>query len=116
MGRRGAPLRKEEVIALPFVGNPSRLGRLIGVSRQAIDAWPAVLKPRQEEEVVGMLLREDRKLPVGWIARLRLSPPDARAENELVGALVRAGHEVPSDRLAHMRKHRRGDDVARVVD
>ena len=69
--RASARLSKAEVIALPGVGNPSRLARLVGVSRQAIDAWPEVLKARQENEVLGMLLREGFEVPAGWLARMR---------------------------------------------
>jgi hypothetical protein len=69
--RASAHLTKAEVIELPGVGNPSRLAALVGVTRQAIDAWPEVLKDRQENEILGVLLREGLEVPPGWLARMR---------------------------------------------
>lgn len=75
------PLTKTELIALPEIGHPARLSDLIGVSRQAIDAWPEVLKHRQENEVLGMLLREGIPIPANWMERLwrRACTPGGRS-------------------------------------
>ena len=55
------PMTKLEAIALVGGRTASDLARVLGVTRQAIQAWPAVLTQKQSDRVVGAATRLARR-------------------------------------------------------